>query len=186
MNQVKGSRRRLVFFVIAILVCLSVGVVVFSKRKQEPKPRKQATPFKAELVNSVPPVSSKVNGLEIAGIRIVRQGTPLAALAVDVINHSDQPVISLEISSGDENDFSSLGLDGLEDPKKPEVIIRPNSLKTIEWGFGAILEGYPIRLSAATFGDLMDEGEPRYIEMMHKDRVRSKARLEAIKKGSPQ
>jgi len=172
--------------VATILLSLSVGAVVFSKKKQDPKPRKHATNFKAELVSSAPQVSSKVKGLEIAGVKLINQGTPHAALAVNVVNNSDQPVMSLELTSGDDDDFSSFGVSGFANPDKPDAIIQPHSLKTIEWFLGEVLEGYPLRVSAALFGDGKEEGETRYIEVMRHDRAKAKASREALKTRSAQ
>jgi hypothetical protein len=183
MNKWKGPQRRLAFFALTLLISLSVGVVVLSKKKQEPKIQKHAaTTFKAELANSLPQVSSRVKGLEIAGVSIINQGTSKAALAINIVNKSDDPVVSLEITSGDANDFSNLGLDGLGDPLHPQVQIEPHTLKTIEWRLAEILEGYPVVISAATFGNGKEEGDSRDIEMMRHDRVRSQTKREAASK----
>jgi hypothetical protein len=174
MTNRKRPGRRLVFLAATTLIVIStVSVAVVSKRKQQPKPRKEAATFKAERVTSLPPVSSKVKGLEISSVRLINQGTPQAALAITVLNNTD---------------FSGYGVDGLDDPLNPHVVIEPNSLKTIEWGLGEILEGYPVFVSAASFGDGKEEGDSREIEIMHRDRARSKAKREgaAKKEATPQ
>jgi hypothetical protein len=188
MNQRKGSRRRLVvFFASTILVSMTLAVVALSNRKQETKAQKSGpVTFKAESVDSVPQVSSKVKNLEIASVRITKQGTAQAALAIDIVNNTDQPVMSLELTSGDDYDFSSLGLDGIANPDEPKVQIPPRSLKTVEWPLSAILKGYPIRISAAIFADGKEAGEASSIEAMRNDHVRAKSRREALKKGVPQ
>ena len=87
--------RRLVLLSLTLLLVLSVVMAALSERKQQPKSADNAVVMKAERVTDVPPVTSKVKALQIAGVSIVRQGTPQAALAIDVINNSDSPVISL-------------------------------------------------------------------------------------------
>jgi hypothetical protein len=186
MTNVKRRGRRLIFFAAAILMTASVvGAAVFSKLRQAPTDKKRVTTLKAEFVTKPPAISSKVKNLEVAGVAIVRQGTPRAAVAIQIINNSDLPVMALDISSGDSNDFSSLGLDGLDDPDNPEVLIPPHSLKTIEWELGAILDGYPVVISAASFANGVEDGEPRALEIMHRDRERAKAKRDAARKEAP-
>ena len=122
----KARRTRSIFFSAAILITASVvAVAVFSKMRQEPKQQRRVTALKAERVTTLPAVISKVKDLQVAGATLLNQGTPQAAVAIDIVNNSDQPVISLEIMAGDDNDWSSLGIDGLEDPDKPQVAIPP-------------------------------------------------------------
>jgi hypothetical protein len=169
------ARRR--FFSASILLTASVvSLGVFSKIRQEPKQKKGANSLKAERVTTLPAVFSKVKDLQVAGATLLNQGTPQAAVAIDIINNSDEPVISLEISTGDENDWSSLGIDGLEDPDKPQVAIPPHSLKTFKWFLGEVLEGYPIVISGASFANGTEDGDARSLHIMHKDRERNRAR----------
>jgi hypothetical protein len=179
MNPFPKRRRYLISLTFTFLLILSAVIAVFSERKQQPKTADSAVVMKAERVTEVPAVTSKVKELQIAGVSIIRQGTPKAALAIDVVNNSDSPVISLEITSGDAKDFTSLGIDGLANPDAPIAQIQPHSLKTFEWSLSSILSGRPISLTAATFGNGKEEGDSRAIEMMHKDRANSKAKRQA-------
>jgi hypothetical protein len=115
--------------------------------------------------------------LQVTGATLLNQGTPNAAVAIDIVNNSDQPVISLEIMSGDANDWSSLGIDGLEDPENPQVAISPHSVKTLTWFLGEVLEGYPIVITGASFADGTDDGDARSLDIMHKDRERNRAKM---------
>lgn len=165
----KARRRRIIFFSVAILLTASVvSLGVFSKIRQDPKQKKGATALKAESVTTLPAVFSKVKDLEVAGATLLNRGTPQAAVAIDIINNSDQPVISLEIIAGDDNDWSGLGIDGLEDPDKPQVAIPPHSLKTFKWFLGEVLEGYPIVISGAGFANGTEDGDARSLRIMHK------------------
>lgn len=188
MNRERRGKRLIVFAAATLIIVSTISVAVIRKKNQTPKPRKEAATFKAESVTSLPQVSSKVKGLEISSVRLINQGTPQAALAIAVLNNTDQPVMSLNLTAGDANDSSALGLDGLDDPLKPHVIIEPHSLKTMEWGLGSILEGYPILVSTASFGDGREEGDSGEIELMHRYRARSKAKREgaAKKEDTPQ
>jgi hypothetical protein len=181
----KARRSRLIFFSAAILLTVSVvSLGVFSKIRQEPKQQRGATALKAERVTTLPAIFSKVKVLQVAGAALLNQGTPDAAVAIDIINNSDQPVISLEITAGDDNDWSSLGIDGLEDPDKPQVAIPPHSLKTFKWYLGEVLEGYPIVITGASFANGTEDGDARSLDIMHKDRERNRARK--AKKGGQQ
>jgi hypothetical protein len=181
----KARRRRVIFFSAAILLTASaVSLGVFSKIRQEPKQQRRVTAVKAERVTTLPAVISKVKDLQVAGATLLNQGTPQAAVAIDIINNSDQPVISLEITTGDANDWSSLGIDGLEDPDKPQVAIPPHSLKTFTWFLGEVLEGYPIVITGASFANGTEDGDARTLDTMHKDRERNRA--QKAKKGGRQ
>jgi hypothetical protein len=188
MNKARRGKL-LIFLSAAILTAASVVAAgVFSGMKQETKQetkRKKAVPLQAELVTTLPAVVSKVKDLEVEGVAIVRQRTPEAAIAITIRNNSPFAVMALDISSGDRNDFSSLGLDGLADPDDPQVVIGPYNTKTIEWRLDAILEGYDVVISAASFSNGFEDGEPRELEMMHRDREASKAKRDASKKGVP-
>ncbi len=174
---IKPRRRQKMFFTFALLLAASaVSLGVFSKIRQEPKPERRATTLKAERVTTLPAVLSKVKGLQVTGATLLNQGTPQAAIALDIVNNSDQPVISLEITAGDANDWSALGVDGFEDPDKREVAIPPHSLKTFTWSLGEVLEGYPIAVTGASFGDGTDVGDARSLAIMRKDRERNRMR----------
>ncbi len=187
MRNLKRGGRRLIFFGAAILLTATVvGAAVFSKLRQPPTQKKHAVTLKAERVTTTPTVISKVKNLDVVGVEILRQGTPGASVAIRMMNKSDLPLMTLYISSGDNDDFSNLGIDGLADPDNPEVLIPPHGLKTFEWELGSILEGYPIVVSAAGFADGVEDGEPRSLEIMHHDRERAKANRDAARKGEPQ
>jgi hypothetical protein len=185
MTNTKKRGRHILFAVALLMIASVVALAVFKRVRQEPKHRTPPTTHKAEQVTTPPQVISKVKDLEVAGVTILRQGTAQAAIAIDIVNKNDQPVVALELSAGDKDDFSDFGIDGLVNPLNPQVVIPPHSLKAIQWDLGAILEGYPVVITAATFGDGKDVGEARGIEMMHHDRKRTKAeREEAARKGA--
>jgi len=184
------SGKALIFLSAAILTAMSVVAFgVFSgmktATKQEAK-RKVAVPLKAELVTTLPAVVSKVKDLEVVGVAIVRPQTPTAAIAITIRNNSPYAVMALDLSSGDKDDFSSLGVDGLGDPNAPQVIIQPYQTKAVEWRLDAILEGSNVVISGASFSNGVEDGEPGELEMMHRDREASRAKRDAAKKGVQQ
>ena len=91
--------------------------------------------------------------------------------------------MAIEISSGNENDWSSYGIDGITDPNRPEILIPPHSLKTFEWALGSIMEGNPITIAAASFSDGTEEGDAKSLELMKRSRERSKAKRDAAQSG---
>ncbi len=172
----KARRRRLVVLLAAtLLITSAVSLGVFSKMRREPKQQRRVASLKEERVTKLPPVFSKVKDVQVAGAALLKQGTPDAAITIDLVNNNDQAVISLEITSGDAQDWSSLGIDGLEDPDNPQVAIPPHTLKTFKWYLGEVLEGYPIVVTGARFADGTEDGDARTLEIMRKDRDRNRA-----------
>jgi hypothetical protein len=171
--------KHLVLLILTIILTLTVVIAAFSEKKQQLKREASFQTLRAEGITQVPSVTSKVKDLEITDVSIIRQGTPRAALAINVTNNSDSAVLAFELTSGNKTDFTSLGIDGLENPDKPVVQIPPHTLKTFEWELSSIIDGSPISLSAARFADGKEEGDARDLEIMHKDRVNSRLRREA-------
>ncbi|HEV7475581.1 MAG TPA: hypothetical protein VGN90_16115 [Pyrinomonadaceae bacterium] len=176
MTNNAGRKRLVFFFATVLLTVLAVSLGVSSKIRQEPKQEKRGVPLKAERVTTLPAVLSKVKDLQVAGATLLNKGTPQAAVAIDIINNSDQPVISFELTSGDDDDWSSLGIDGREDPDNPIVSIPPHSLKTFTWFLNQVLKGYPIVITGASFANGTEDGEARSLQIMRKDIERNRAR----------
>ncbi len=178
--------RRPVILAVALLAITSIlGSGAYRKlRRQEPKQKTHAAKtLKADQVKTVPQIVSKVRGLEVSGAAILRQGTPEATLAIDIINNTDRSVMAIEISSGNENDWSSQGIDGMADSNRPQILIPPHSLKTFDWAIGSIMESNPITIAAASFSDGTEEGDTKSLEMMKRSRERSKAKRDAAQSG---
>lgn len=183
--MIQKTRRPVVLAVTLLAITSVIGAGAYRElRRQESKQKASAAKtMKAEQVKTVPQIVSKVRGLEVAGAAILRQGTPEAALAIDIVNNTDRSVMAIEISSGNENDWSSNGIDGIADPDRPEILIPPHSLKTFEWALGSIMEGNLITIAAASFSDGKEEGDSKSREMMKRSRERSKANRDAAQAG---
>jgi len=181
-NQFKRSTVLLVTIVLAV----SAIVVGVSRGRSEQAPKKKGPqPLVPSTVTQLPPVISKVKDLQVSSARIVRQGTPAAAIEIDIINNSDHALVTLNISSGDQNDWSSrtmdslLEVDSLDEVK--EFLMMPHSLKTFEWNLGAILENSPVFISGATFQDGTEDGDPYQIKIIHHTRSKAKEERQAAK-----
>src|SRR5687767_14378582 len=85
--------------VLALSALLSIasviGAVAYSRTFQQ-KPKMFYDPPK---VSEAPLVVSQIQGLQITEVRLVNQGTVAASLEIDVTNHRDSAVMSLDIIS---------------------------------------------------------------------------------------
>jgi len=166
---------------ILLLVIASVLVIgAFSRIRSETKTQtKGPHVYNPESTKSwqIPYITSKVKDLKIMGISVSGEGTLGATLQIGVMNNSDQGVIALEFSAGDEKDVSNLGIDGQQiDPDSPRVVIAPHTLETFNWYLGSIYQDRPITLAAAKFANGVEEGNEETLRVMRKDLERARAR----------
>src|SRR5205085_413701 len=99
MQNSKTLRR--LFLLTTILVLSSVlaaGIYTHASRSQK-KEKDWGHTYQPAKVTEAPEVKSKVDGLEIAGVTLINQGTPAASLAIDVINNRDEAVMALDFVS---------------------------------------------------------------------------------------
>lgn len=136
-----------------------------------------ATATRRQNSAGLPKVVSKVKHLEVTNVTIENPGqSPGEALAVEIFNNSDRPVLALSIESGDDKDNSGIATTGFSlDP--PGVIIQPYGRITMRMHTQNLLPGKPLKVSAAIFADGGVEGEPhakdslkRYKERDEKER----------------
>jgi len=138
-----------------------------SQKKSTDHPRT----YEAAKVTDLPTVISGIKGLEITSVSLVNQGTPEAALNIDVTNKRNEDVMALDFIAG-KNTYSGLRMDGLLEEGNPRVVIPRHSLKTFTWSLGTILEGQTISLAAAVFSDGKEEGERWALEGIKKSRIK--------------
>lgn len=187
MNNSRILRR--VFVLTALLVlssAIAAGIYTRSSKSQKQKEGVQA--YDAPKVTEIPEVVSHIEGLQIAGVTLINQGTQAAALDIDVINHRDEAVMALDFVAGSKGDWSGLLFSGFWDEDNPRVIIPPHTLKTFTVYLGGIYEGPPITVAAAIFSDGKEEGEKRFLDGIRKGRLhdQEKRRTEKAKNGGPQ
>jgi len=171
---------------LGVLVSIAsvIGAVAYTETlKQNPKQKF----YQPDAATEAPPVKSKVKGLEITGVSLVNQGTPQAAITIDVTNNRDSAVMSVDFVSG-ENLYSALGIDGLLEEGAPQIIIPPHTLKSFRWSLGEIMKGQTVFLASAIFADGKEEGDKRSLNgiKIHRRNFQQKQREAKTKNGGPQ
>jgi hypothetical protein len=153
-------------FLVSTLFILSL-VIVAGVYTQASKSQKKQTDYRRTYdpakVTSAPHVISKIKGIDITTVALIDQGTPQAAVSIDVTNNRDAAVMALDFVSG-KNEYSGLRIDGLLLEENPTVIIPPHTLKTFTWSLGEIMEGQTVFLAAAVFADGKEEGDKRSLD----------------------
>jgi hypothetical protein len=156
--------------------------------KSQKKVKDDPRTYQAANVTDAPQVVSSINGLEISGVSLINKGTPEASVVIEVINHRDEDVMTLDFIAGSKGTYGGLLMDGLVQEDNPRVIIPRHSLKTFTWSLGAILEGETIFIGAAIFSDGKEEGTKRFLDGIKKGRLhdQQKKREQKLKNGGQQ
>lgn len=142
-----------------VLVSFLVGSAIVTNKRD---PQQQQ--------NSGLLVSSKVKNIEIVSTKIVNGGTSLAALAVEVRNKSNKPVMQIDMVAGD----GGVSKNGLTDEDNPIVVISPHGTATLQISFSEMTPGAPVVVSAVVFGDYTEEGDADSLKTMRKIREHDK------------
>ena len=177
--------RRLFLLVTLIVVCSAIAVGIYTRTSKSQKQSKNCgRTYEAAKVRDVPTVMSGIKDLEITSVGLINQGTPEAALNIDVTNKRNEAVMALDFIAGSAN-YSGLRVDGLLQEDNPLVVIPPHSLKTFTWSLGGIMEGETINLAAAVFSDGKEDGDKGFLEGIKKARLKfqEKQRAEKAKNG---
>ena len=164
--------RRAALFIMAAMILATAIVVAFTRpSRSQRKSNESARAYEAAKVTAPLPVISKIKDLEISGVSLINEGTPQAALVIEVTNHRDEAVMALDFVSGEGSTTGGIAMDGLLEADNPLVIIPPQSVKTFEWALGSILEGGTARLAAAIFADGKEEGDKHSLEGIKRRRA---------------
>lgn len=185
MNTSKNLRRLLfVFTFIVLSSAIAAGVYTRSSQSQK-KARGYGRTYDAAKVSAAPEVVSNIDRLEITGVSLINEGTPEAALTIDVTNKRNEDVMALDFIAGKSGDYSGLRFDGLLQENNPLVIIPRHSLKTFTWNLGSIMEGEAVSLAVAVFADGKEEGDKRALYAFKKARAnfQQSRREEKLKNG---
>jgi hypothetical protein len=120
-------------------------------------------------------------------VNLINEGTPEAAISIDVTNNRDEAVMALDFVAG-KNVYSGLRIDGLLFEDSPVVILPPHSLKTFTWSLSEIIEGETIFLAAAVFADGKEEGDKRSLDgiKVHRRHFQQNQRDAKAKNGGQQ
>ena len=176
-------------FLITTLFVLSavITVAVYTDASKSQKKQGHERTYDAAKVTTQPQVVSGIKGLEISGVSLINQGTPEAALSIDVTNRRDEDLMALDFVAG-KGTNSGLLFDGLLQEDNPLVIIPHNSLKTFTWNLGSIMEGETIYIVAAVFADGKEEGDKHFLAGIKKTRLQfqERRRQQKAKNGGQQ
>lgn len=164
MNNSPTLRRRLLFLLTLLVLSsfIAAGVYTQVSKSQKKQPGQRRT-YEADKVTIPPRVISKIKDVEVVGVRLIDQGTPEAALSMDVTNNRDEAVMALDFVAG-KNEYSGLRIDGLLQEDNPIVIMPAHTLKTFTWSLAEIMEGQTVFLAAAVFADGKEEGDKRSLD----------------------
>jgi len=177
--------RRLFLLVTLLVLSSAIATGIYTRASKSQKQSKNnPRTYEAAKVTDLPTVISGIKDLEITRVSLINQGTPEAALNIDVTNKRNEDVMALDFIAG-KNTYSGLRMDGLLEEGNPHVVIPRHSLKTFTWSLGTILEGQTISLAAAVFADGKEEGERWALEGLKKSRIKfqEKQRAEKAKNG---
>jgi hypothetical protein len=184
MKNSQSLRRVLLISSLPVLsVVIAAGVYTQTSKSQK-KQNDHSHTYEAAKVKSAPEVRSAIRDLEISGVRLINEGTPQAAVVINVTNNRDKAVMALDFVAG-KDDYSALGFDGLLLEDGPIVIIPPHTLKTFTWFLGEIREGETIVLASAIFADGKEEGDKRSLDGMkiHRRHFQQNQRDAKVKDG---
>lgn len=180
--------RRLILLSTMLVFSSAIAVRVYTHApRYQTKQKGHARTYEAAKVTSVPQVISKIKDLEISGVRLINEGKPEAALAIDVTNKRDDAVMALDFVAG-KNQYSGLRIDGLLQEDSVVTIIPPHFLKTFTWSLSEIMEGQTVFLASAVFANGREEGDKRSLDGMkvHRRHFQQNLRDEKAKQGGQQ
>ncbi len=188
MNNLKTHRSLLLLSVFVLLSsALATGVYTQASKSQK-KQKDHPRTYEATKVTAAPEVRSAIKGLDISKVSLINQGTPEAAIDIDVINNRDEDVMAVDFIAGvGKSTSGGFAMDGLLFEDNPLVIIPRHSLRTFTWYLGSILEGETPFLAVAIFSDGKEEGDKESLDRLKKSRVhhQEKWRKEKAKNGGP-
>lgn len=184
MNHSRTLRRLLILSTVVVLSSVIMAGVYTRASKSQKKTQAYRPTYEAAEVTTAPPVVSNIDGLEISGVSLINQGTPEAAVVINVTNHRDDAVMALDFIAG-RSDYTGFAMDGLLQEDTQRVIIPPHSLETFTWYTGEIMKGETVFLAAAIFANGKEEGDKRFLDGMKKSRLKfqQSRREEKIKNG---
>ena len=175
------SNKRVLALSVLLSMASVVGGVVYSRNfQQEPKVPRPAH------VKEAPHVVSSIEGLQITEVRLVNQGTPQAAIEIDVTNNHDSSVMGLDFIWRHNQDSGGIAIDGLLEEGNPRIVIPPHTLKTFTLSLGEIPADETVSLASAIFADGKEEGDKRSLQGIRSDRIQYQLKKKAQKKNGGQ
>lgn len=173
-----ATRRWIFIFAATLITAAVITAGGFTAKRQQPKKQWPKEP----RVTSMPQVFSKVKNLEVVNAWIEDPGTPHAGVAVQIRNNSDKDVMAVDLVCGE----GGITRSGLTDEEHPIVVIKPHDTTTMFMNFGEMTFGAPLVVSAVTYADETEEGDPASLASMHRVRAHDRAELKARKERDAQ
>ena len=181
MNSPKELSSHTLIVAIALVSIATLMIVA------NPKLRNSKTQQEKKTVTVVPKVISRVKNLEIISTSLKAEGEPGAALAIEIRNNSDRPIIAITIESGDEKDASGVSTDGFKGgDEPPNVILPPHGTITMEIEVSNLLPGKPLKVAGVMYLDGTDDGEEVAKKTLRGHKQKAKDNIPASKGGQPQ
>lgn len=160
----KWPGRSVLFAVVIAAIAAAVSIGVLSKSYQQ-----------KERTHVLPQIYSKVKNLEVISATIIDVGSPHERVQIEIWNHSSQAVTAVDLVAGD----SAMTQNAYVDSEHWEPVIEPYGTTKMAMPLGNIDPGVALVVSAVTYADGTEEGEPESLKMMHKSRERDRARIQA-------
>ena len=175
------KRKWLLLFATLLIAASVVAAAVFNARRQRAQNQAEQQPPR---VNYMPPYFSKVKNLEIVSASIWTDGPEAKAVGVEVEikNNSNKDVMAVDLVCGE----GGITRNGLTDEEHPIVVMHPNETTTIRMDFSAMTFGAPLVVSAVTYADGTEEGDPKSLRLMHLAREHDRAVMKAKKEREAQ
>ncbi len=164
------SRKRFSVLLLLLLVAvalLAVSGVISASRN---KPQQNTS-------NVIPNVYSILPNIEILKISLIRAGTPAMAVQLELRNNDKRAVMAVDLVAGE----GAVTTNGLTDEENPIVVIPPYGTGVVEMNISQMTPGASLVVSAVTYDDGTDEGDPESITMMRKGRARDRARMQELR-----
>jgi hypothetical protein len=156
----KKSLTILAACLLCVFVLGVVGIAMMQRRAQE---------------QEIPRVISKVKSLEVMSVKIVRDGDPTTALAIEIRNKSEKPVIAFSVESGDDKDASGIDINGMTSDEPPTTVIEPYGTRTVELPMGDVHPGKIVKVAGAIYADQSEDGDELSLRSIHQHQKRDKA-----------
>ena len=169
--KVKGKMLKSILALGAVvLVSASVlGIVIGARSVKRGQVKREP------VTDTLPPVSSKVKGLEVVNAGITHQGEPGAEAFLVIINKSNVGVTAFTVTFGD----VSIGKDGGLFTDNPEVIIEPHGETTLSFSLSNLEKDVPLAITGVSYADGSEDGLPIVLKRMHEYRAQEKAKRDA-------
>lgn len=173
--------------VLALSILVSAASVIGAVAYTGTFQKKYKPFYEPAKVTEPPRVVSQAPGLQINEVRLINPGTDAAAIEIDVINHRDSALMSIDFITKNPKtrDSAGLAMDGLADEDEPHSIMPPHSLRTFTVYLSSMI-GEPVFLAAAVFEDGKEEGDKKFVQYLRSRRTHEQNKKKTEKQNGAQ